>query len=206
MQGLQFSDTKDVGKIWVESAQWEGAKCRWHGLCVKCGDADVTVGKLWGKVCGLTQALITVANTISNTSLTNPDLTNSAYPPPHSHPRMFYPLPHLQPCMSTFCQMPAMFNQYFAVCQKNIQDRNNHTSYYPYTTTCLPCRMRIWGVHKNQNHIILKRVVPDTRCCPSACLCKLWMSALGNCSCYHQPNNWWQRTCLLTIVTPPYAD
>jgi len=40
------------------------------------------MGKLWAKVRGLTQALITVAN--SNTSPINSNLTNSAYPPSHT--------------------------------------------------------------------------------------------------------------------------
>jgi len=35
-------------------------------LWVKCGGAGVTTGKFWGKSVGLTQVLITVANTNSN--------------------------------------------------------------------------------------------------------------------------------------------
>ena len=32
------------------------------------------------------------------------------------------------------------------------------------------------------------------------------MDTLDDCSCYQQPNDWWQQTFLLTTVTPPYAD
>ena len=65
------------------------------------------------KVRGLTQALITVSNTISNISPTNPNpnLTNATYPPTHTQPHTCVPQfthfhTHPQIHMPAFYQMP----------------------------------------------------------------------------------------------------
>ena len=44
----------------------------------------MTTRKLQSKSVGQNQALIIVANSITNPTNTNPNLTNSTYPPPHS--------------------------------------------------------------------------------------------------------------------------